>query len=375
MWPVLWPAGPNLGDHFVFWSAGRMVLEGRSPYDPTSWSLAAARFPDAVIEGAAVNVIPNWLGTRWNYPPWTALLFVPFGAMPVAIGTFALHLAYIVAGAAAALLLAAQFPWRSRATYALALAIFGTYQPFVMGTRGGHFGSFILLGVALAFRGSLRSGASLPIGAVLAAAKPHIVSAFALAVAGRLIGLRRKRALAAAALAVASVALATFARYPEALLTIPAGVAERIGDAERFSSTWAVANVFAAGFEPLFIVLFAGGVVLISLLAVRLAPLERRPHVLLACSLAVSLAISPYVQSYDAVVLLPAAFVALHAAELAPLTVRLALVGLTIVVVTLVPWLAILGQMMSGQQAWSGVLPLLFALLLLAAAAVPARAR
>jgi len=369
VWPILWPPGPNLGDHFLLWNVGRMVIEGRSPYDPVAWADAAARFPGPVVEDAAVNVIPNLQGTGtiWAYPPWTALLFAPFGALPVGLGTSALHLAYVLAGIAASVAFARSFAWRARTTYAVALAISATFQPFVMGTRAGQFGAFILLGIALAFRGLAGGAGTRSAGALLCSVKPHLFGVFAPVFIVVLVRVRGARQLVMPAAVVTVVAATTLLRYPDAIPAMARGVAERTAAVGLFATTWAVVRELTGGVDGLVVAILIGAAILASIVAVGRADPELRLPLALACSLALSLVVSPYVQSYDDIVLLPGAFVALYAAERAAPPVRSALAVATIVVAAIAPWLAILTQMLSGTQAASGALPFLFVALLLAA--------
>jgi hypothetical protein len=370
VWPVLSPPGPILGDHFVFWAVGRMVLEGRSPYDLAAWADLSARYPDPVVDGVAMNVIPDLYGTVtiWPYPPWTALVFVPFGALPIGLGTSALHFAYVLAGVAASVILARLLPWRSRASYAMALAISAAFQPFVMGTRGGQFGAFILLGLALAARGLVGGASARTVGSLLCSIKPHLLGAFAPVFVVGLARSRGMRALVIPAAALIAIASATLLRYPEALSTIVEGAGERVATADLFATTWAVSKAVTGEVDQLVVAGLIGTALLASIAAIRLAHTELRAPLALACSLALSLVVSPHVESYDDIVLLPAAFVALHAAERAARPVRPALAGATIVMAMVIPWLAILAQMLSGTQAASGALPFVFIALLVAAA-------
>ncbi len=370
VWPVLWPVGPHLGDHFLFWSAGRLVIEGRSPYDPAAWADLSARYPGPLVEDVAVNVIPNLYGTVtiWAYSPSTALLFVPFGALPVGPGTSALHLAYVLAGVAGSVILARLVPWRSRTSYAVALAMSAAFQPFVMGTRAGQFGGFILLGIALAVRGLVGGTGARTAGSLLCSIKPHLLGAFAPVFVVELARVRGARALVIPAASLAGLAAATLIRYPDALPTIAVGVGERVAALDLFATTWALAKALTGEVDQRLVAMLIGAALVASIAAVRLADRDLRAMIALACSLALSLVVSPHVESYDDIVLLPGAFVALHAAERAAPPVRSALAGATIVVAVVTPWLAILAQMLSGTQASSGALPFLFIALLLAAA-------
>ncbi len=380
--PAYWPVPYHLGDTFLLWSVGRMILGGVSPYEPSSWAAAAARDPGEVVAGVAVNVIPNMValgGVTWPYPPWTGLLFAPFAALPVEAGTLALHLSYVAAGGLAAIIATAGLPWRSTATRAVALAGFGLFQPFVMGTRAGQFGTFLLLGVALVTHG-LTPGArlatpALVVGALLVAAKPHVALLFVVVVLIALVRRRRVRALAVTSLALAVVAAASLARFPESISAVSEGASSRASVlGSLFATTWTFARVLGVGDWRIVAPLLIGLTALAAAVAVRWSPPVLRWSIALSLSLPLSLAISPYVQSYDDVLLAPAAFVALAATERVRGGGRVALALAVLVVAVAYPWLAIVLQMIGGTQASSGLVPLLFAPLLAAGALAARRA-
>src|SRR6266850_1160566 len=105
MWPVLIPR-PDVSDNFLFWSVGHMVVIGESPYDLQPWKDAAAYgpYPGGIANSTTINVgVTNSL---WAYPPQTAFLFAPFGALPYEIGVPLLHL-FILLSALLALIVAA----------------------------------------------------------------------------------------------------------------------------------------------------------------------------------------------------------------------------------------------------------------------------
>jgi len=375
--PVAWPV-PHLGDLFLLWGVGRMTLDGMSPYDRATWQAMTARYPGEVVDGA-VNVIPNMSqlpGVVWPYPPWTAYVFAPFAALPPAVGTTALHLAFVAAGIAAAIVLARLVPGRASTLYALALAAFGLFQPFAMDVRSGQFATFLLLGVALVTYGIMRDRAGFVVaGALVLFLKPHLFSLFALVVLVILVRRGRWRTIAATAGILVLVAVATIARQPESLAAMFAGGTDRAGVPDRFATTWAVARaLFPQGDVTGIGWLLAGAVVAVVAVASSRSPARLRMPVLLSAALVASLAISPYVQAYDELVLLPAVFVAIAAVELpARASWRALQLTLAIVIGVLYPWAAVVLQIATGTQASSGAIPLLFAVLLVSTAAAASR--
>ena len=369
--PVAWPV-PHLGDLFLLWGVGRMTLDGMSPYDRATWQAMTARYPSEVVDGA-VNVIPNMAqlpGVVWPYPPWTAYVFAPFAALPPAVGTTTLHLAYIGAGIAAAIVLARLVPGRASTLYALTLAAFGLFQPFAMDVRSGQFATFLLLGVALVTYGIMRDRAGFVIaGALVLFLKPHLFSLFALVVLVILVRRGRWRTIAATAGILVLVAVATIARQPESLAAMFAGGTDRAGVPDRFATTWAVARALFPQGDVTGIGLLLAGATVAAVAVVAVAssrsPARLRMPVLLSAALVASLAISPYVQAYDELVLLPAVFVAIAAVELpARASWRALQLTLAILIGVLYPWVAVVLQIATGTQASSGAIPLLFAILL-----------
>ena len=366
--PVAWPV-PHLGDLFLLWGVGRMTLDGMSPYDRATWQAMTARYPSEVVDGA-VNVIPNMAqlpGVVWPYPPWTAYVFAPFAALPPAVGTTTLHLAYIAAGIAAAIVLARLLPGRASTLYALALAAFGLFQPFAMDVRSGQFATFLLLGVALVTYGIVRDREAFVVaGALVLFLKPHLFSIFALVVLVILVRRGRWRPIAVTAGILVLVAVATIARQPESLAAMFAGGTDRAGVPDRFATTWAVARALVPQGDITGIGwLLAGAVVAVVAAASSRSPARLRMPVLLSAALVGSLAVSPYVQAYDELVLLPAVFVAIAAVEMPTRASWRALqLTLAIVIGVLYPWVAVVLQIATGTQASSGAIPLLFAVLL-----------
>ncbi len=338
---------PAANDHFQFWWVGHLIATGRSPYEPSAWAAALTYGPAA---GAVAQncVVPEAAACLWVYPPWTAWIFAPTGALDPQAGIALQRIMLTAAlgiGAVLWVRLAQPIGMRSGAL----LVAFAASAPFVRDILTGHFEGVLLIGLALLAIG-LRDRRTVMIaaGVVLLALKPHLFIALAVIILVWLIRERWYRALAGtaavlgllAAIGSASDPLAgpalvtrSFAKQNVASATAW-GFASRIGDAS---------GLFAAAF-----------IVLIPIAAVvvlwwRPAP-AGRPVTLVATGAAVSLAIAPYAQSYDAILLLPAVAIALTG--LRPLTAIIA--ASTIVIVT---WVAYALELAGDPRSFVGVLP------------------
>jgi alpha-1,2-mannosyltransferase len=121
-------AGPQHSDFWTFWSAGRDVLHGHSPY-PALQSL-----PHAASRMFAPFV----------YPPVTAFSMVPLALLPYGVAKV-IYLALSVAAIAFSLRLLGVRDWRC---YGAVFACGPVYAAVGLGAVG----PFLMLGVALAWR-------------------------------------------------------------------------------------------------------------------------------------------------------------------------------------------------------------------------------
>ncbi len=358
VFPLLWTS-PYLGDHLTFWSAGRLVLMGRSPYDNSAWA-AMATSPEAT-SGIAVNLLHSFVSPAgWSYPPWTAFVFVPFGALPADIGIPLLHLTYLVVGCAAAIAVARMLPWRDPRRYSLALVCFALFEPFVIATRAGHFGAFLLAGVALVLDG-LRRDRTWPLvaGALLLALKPSVSVALAVVVLGLLVARRRWRTLAWVAAVPGGIAALSFAAYPDAIGSLPSGIGER---SLQGITTWTLARALAGEAW-----LALGSALVLAILALCVASVrwtrsDLRLPVLVSACLVLGLGTLPYAQEHDHILLVPALFLVVLASE--RLTRRSAYLAGVFLAAVLIPWLAVLAGAIDEITYAIGGNPAIFAMLL-----------
>jgi hypothetical protein len=363
-WPVLWPA-PALADHFQFWVAGHMVVTGQSPYDRSAWEAAAAYGP--IPGGVAVNtVIQNLALTQvmWLYPPQTAFLFAPFGALPLTVG-LALLQAFVLVTAALSLALSAWAMGLAGPRLAFALTLAALSQPFVITVRDGQLTGIVLAGMVLAYLGMRdRRPWLLGLGVALVSVKPHIAIAFGLGVLGYLLLKKDWRGLVVAAVALLCVTLPAEIRdpFPLALLTSAGG--ERL--ALDLSTVGAVARDLGGG-APLTALLLSVAVAA-ALVAVWSARPASRGAVALAALLVLSVVVAPYAHDYDQLLGVAALFAAIAVASGS--RAELVTSGLAATVIAVLPWLlffwwTLLGQGDRGFRAGPlGILPVLVAVVL-----------
>ncbi|HUQ16856.1 MAG TPA: hypothetical protein VM070_03625, partial [Candidatus Saccharimonadales bacterium] len=65
-------------DFFCFWSGGRLVLHGDSPYDRAAWAAATG----GLQPGREGTLTAGACTARYAYPLWTAVALLPVGALP-----------------------------------------------------------------------------------------------------------------------------------------------------------------------------------------------------------------------------------------------------------------------------------------------------
>ncbi len=175
------------GDFVAFHAAGRMVLEGHASelYDPR----AQARFQADTLPGERAGA-----AVPFAYPPYVAVLFAPFGALPFRLA-YLLHLLLALAATVgAALALAAAFPRLAEDRLAVVGALLALW-PLWHATEIGQNTAFSLLLFAIMTWAVRRErDALLGLSAGLLLFKPPL-ACFALLA---LVGLRRWRALGAA---------------------------------------------------------------------------------------------------------------------------------------------------------------------------------
>ncbi|HYR93605.1 MAG TPA: glycosyltransferase family 87 protein [Methylomirabilota bacterium] len=332
LWPLLVPI-PAVGDDFQFWAAGHMVVTGQSPYDRASWEAIAdyGPYPGGNINTSRINLaITNAV---WLYPPQTAFLFAPFGALPYEIGVPLLHVFVLLTGLLA-IAAAAYLAGLRGIRLGVALCVAIVSQPFLVSVRDGHPIGLLALGAVLLYAGivSRRDGPAF-MGTALLTLKPHLTGLFALGAFAALVSRRDWRRLGAMVAGAALVTLPFEIATPFPIASFIASTNERV--AVDVSTIPALARDLGGGL-PLALALAAltGAACLVAL---RLARAEFRARVALASALIGSLAFVPYAHDYDTLFVLPVGFVLVALGVGRPAE---AVVGLmTTVAVFIVPWI------------------------------------
>lgn len=343
LWPIARPV-EGVGDTFQFWYAGHQVATGASPYDQGAWHAASALY-GPVADNVARNCgDPDALVCVWAYPPVTAWLFAPFGALPIAAGLLAVNvfvLVTLIAGVVAAVLF---FGPHEPGPRGLVLAAAAAGHPFVIDIRAGHFVGVLLLAlVAIAY--GLRERRVWPIaaGAIALTLKPHVAIAVAFAVPAVLVARHAWRAIAWLVAALGLVVGLALLRSPEAIEAILGRAGAKAGIA--WSTTWALAD--ATGAPVIWLAISGAIAVGAAGLAIRAAVTGRRGLTVVAVAAAISLIVTPYAQPYDFLLALPAFAAAAAAASLLRPPSRPALLALIVLCWIAGTW----GPIVFGQLA------------------------
>jgi hypothetical protein len=320
------------------WLPARLVLDGANPYSPTRAQV------DAALGGFSRDFTEFNSGADYKfiYPVWLALLFAPFGAMPLVAATIiwrALNLLVLV--------------WSVGALLRSSNPVFRSLRPAVAGALGltvllalisretlltviiGQF-SILELGllaavwVWLAAAPTLSPGESRPwpreiaIGVALAilATKPQVVGLPVLLVGLWAISRRRWVIPASALGALATLLLVPVLLYPWSLGSwwgvVAGGQAQ--SQAPVSASVWGVAYQWLGPSSPWVVVALVGSTAGLAALVPwwKRDLLDRVSPVPLALplTLCINSVISPYMLGYEHVLLLLPAVVILAAAGL-----------------------------------------------------------
>lgn len=354
-------ADTSANDFFQFWFAGHLVATGRSPYDQATWVTAHEAF-GALAETVRINCPrPDAPACLWTYPPWTAWLLIPFGALPVAFGLAAEKAAFtlLLAGGTLAAVRAVGIDghWTRGAVAAGALSS----APFVRDLVAGHFEGALLIGLVLV-PAAIRRGDPLALGAaaLLLGTKPHLFLGLGGIVVAILIARRQARLLLATTILVGSVAVIAVLAEPRFLAAVAQAPAK---SGLTVSSTWTFAEQAFASGTPVALLIIAASACAAAAFVLQSAGDRLWP--MISAGMALSLTVSPYVQSYDHVLLLPCLATAVARARRFGWPV----VALIIVAFAAVSWWAYLLELGGSLVAFAALLP---AMTLTAAAAVPA---
>lgn len=331
-WPLARPV-EGVGDAFQFWFAGHQVATGRSPYDRSAWGAAGATYGPPAANVARTCVDPNAGSCVWVYPPATAWLFAPFGALDVDLGVLGVDAFVLVTALAGVIAAVALFGPSGDGARAFILALSAAAHPFVYDIHAGHFIGLELLGLVGIARGLRERRDPLLVAGLLALSlKPHLFVVLVPVVVVALVARRSWRSLAWSAAAFLGLAIASAIAAPEALSVI----LERAGTktALSWSTPWALAQLVAPA-APLLVFGALAGLAAVAAIAVwRAAPRDDVELAIIAAGMALSLAVTPYAQPYDLLLLVPAiAFAARGAENLTAAPRTLLLAGLVLLYV------------------------------------------
>jgi hypothetical protein len=348
-------------DFFCFWNGARFLLTGRDPYDEAAWEAATGGFFPDPRGGVYVSACPG----RFGYPLWTAIALVPFGAMPLEVAATLWIALAIVASAVGATLVwrAVRGPIGGLPLF-MALVLFS--QPFWVLLAGGQ-----LSGLMLALAGILAWGLAYQRDTVAGAAlaslvlKPQVAALIVPLTFLRALVQRRWRVLAGAILAgivIVAVAFAVMPRWWNEWLT---ELGRRSQALSQFATVWGFSMDLFGTPVPGAIFL---AIVVIAVVAIAQRRIFRELP-FLGLVIIISLLATPYIWSYDFLVLaVPWAIVLAELQRKSAARRFLFLIGL-IAVASLLPWVLYALAFTRGRETWSVVVPAMTALLLAAAIA------
>ena len=345
-------------DFFCFWNGARFLLTGRDPYDPVAWQAATdGLFPDP-RGGVYVSACPG----RFGYPLWTAIALVPFGALPLELAA-----TLWIALAIVATVVGTTLVWRAARGAASGLPLFVALilfsQPFWVLLAGGQMSGVMLAlagGVAwsLAYARDGAAGASLS-GLAL---KPQVAALVLPLVLLRSLLQRRWRVFAGAMFTALLVAATTFVIAPRWLEEWLAELGRRSQSVAQFATVWGfAADVFGS---PLWGALLLALLVLAILVVARGRAFRGLPF--LGFAIALSLLATPYIWSYDFLVLAVPWAIVLAELQRSGRVRRLAFLLGLVAVASLLPWLLYALAFSRGRETWSALVPAMTALLLAA---------
>lgn len=203
-------------DYYQYWSAARLLLGQRNPYDPELMLM---------MERAAGYLQAEPI-MMWN-PPWALALALPFALLPFPIATFAwLLINMLLSLLCGALLWRVYAPDGTKGVW-VGLIITALYIPIWMALRMGQLSPWLLVGVTgilLAIRAErdFLAGTALSLLSV----KPHVVYLLLFGIAWWVLRTRRWRVFLGAAAAVAAACVLVWVISPQVFPQYLAAAAE-----------------------------------------------------------------------------------------------------------------------------------------------------
>lgn len=315
---LLWPGVGGINDFVGLLAGGRAVLSGVDPYDATRWTAfatSAGQPPETSVFG---------------YPPWTALVFVPFALLPTSVASLVWAAGGLVLATYACMRLARHAGWPVVPAALLAAASWPAILVFLQGQWG-----YVLVAMACAAIVALDARRDATAGmwwGLLVLAKPQLFLFGSLALGAAALARRRIRAVAASIAVVAvGVAAGTLA-YPGWIGPYLAIVMTKRGARQIQEPTLAgLAADVAGGAWPVVWTIAVVALALAVAYAARSAPAAHREKVFVAGTIALSVIAAPYSWSYDHYLAVPLAMAIIGAAATLERRRRLALtLGVTL---------------------------------------------
>jgi hypothetical protein len=290
-----------VNDKFQFWYAGHLVASGASPFDPAQWA-GLSRFGPLAVLTAFNCAVPDGASCLWIYPPWTAWLMVPIGALPSDLGIAAFTIAQAVVMLVAFVTLTREAGIRGPSRLVLTLGA-ALSAPVVWNQLLGQIGALELAGGVLVARGlRTRGPTSFISGAVLLSIKAHLFLALIPLAVALLVRWRAWRLLTASAISLGALILAGALLEPGWLMAL--GRAGQKGAGLVLPTVWSFADRVTPSLAPLTVaVVFALGIAA-TVVAFRAAPRDAWPLVFVSGAIGLSLLVAPYAHLYDHIMLL-----------------------------------------------------------------------
>jgi hypothetical protein len=345
-----WPgADYRHSDFFQFWAAPRLLLEGADPYEPVPWA-------DIYRREAAPPIAAPVPPYRFIYPPWTAVLLLPLGALPFDLAA-AIWLVGQLAAVALALRKLLALVRGARREAVLLFGLAAAFQPLWLLVAGGNV-TGLTFGFLVAATASVLAGAATRAGlaASLLAVKPHpfAVAAPALLAVARppdRVGL----IAVTGATGIALVAI-TLPFGPGLIGEWVSSTLELQATAGSNAAAWTLGRVLPGG--PLVGPLCVAGALLALTLWWRMR--DRPAIARVAAAVAVSVFVAPHGWSYDQLLLLvPLAVIVADTSALRGGRRSIAL-ALTALVSGVLPWMLYALAFRRESEEWSAITPALF---------------
>lgn len=340
-------------DFHCFWAAGRLVALGSDPYDPAGYQALVAG------EGAISAQTLIHCGARFPFPPWTALLLAPFGALPLPLAS-TLWVALFLGATTLGLYWSWSLSGGGRRWPPLFLALVLASEPFLLALENAQFGAITLAlcSGALVLMENRRDRSA---GAALAALliKPQLVIVSLPALLIRAALQRRLRIVAGASMVAGLTVVASVALLPGSPAVLAGYAGRTVGATVPLASVWDLGGSLGLPFlAPIVIALLA--IATVALVAGR--PVDDTGFAGLA--VAFSLAVTPYAWSYDYILLaLPWALTLGRISALRDIRGPL-LLALQVAVASPLAWGVYLLAFVRGGETLSPLVPICSTLLL-----------